>query len=82
MEDGLGVCRPYDQRGIIHKVLILVLVEDGLGEIDLAGNPLRDPTVLILVLVEDGLGALQKTYGFPIMMKVLILVLVEDGLGG
>ena len=31
VEDGLGVCRPYGGRGLLHNVLILVLVEDGLG---------------------------------------------------
>ena len=57
MEDGLGdgskiyLAQP-------STVLILVLVEDGLGEVP--GQDFQNKTyfVLILVLVEDGLGAL------------------------
>ena len=40
-------------------VLILVLVEDGLGVSDESGG-LPKEGVLILVLVEDGLGAMKK----------------------
>ena len=39
-----------------HRVLILVLVEDGLGAYGNGGIIHNPPTVLILVLVEDGLG--------------------------
>ena len=62
-------------------VLILVLVEDGLGG-DLAAA-IRSVTeaVLILVLVEDGLGGLTRAAPSPHSYPVLILVLVEDGLG-
>ena len=37
-------------------VLILVLVEDGLGELINTSEALFQTLVLILVLVEDGLG--------------------------
>ena len=61
-------------------VLILVLVEDGLG---VSVKTLFDnvDTVLILVLVEDGLGECKHIYK-KFYCRVLILVLVEDGLGG
>ena len=42
----------------ITGVLILVLVEDGLGD-EVAKQPLVKVTVLILVLVEDGLGEVK-----------------------
>ena len=41
------------------KVLILVLVEDGLGELDKSRDFTDVHAVLILVLVEDGLGESQ-----------------------
>ena len=44
-------------------VLILVLVEDGLGGTILAA-PDTDTAVLILVLVEDGLGARENRGGY------------------
>ena len=60
-------------------VLILVLVEDGLGDKWNVGvEPYKQ--VLILVLVEDGLGVKSKIMDEKQTM-VLILVLVEDGLG-
>ncbi len=40
----------------IIEVLILVLVEDGLGELSVPYNKTPEHEVLILVLVEDGLG--------------------------
>ena len=45
------------QNFILHIVLILVLVEDGLGE-DVQMAYSHTALVLILVLVEDGLGEL------------------------
>ena len=62
------------------EVLILVLVEDGLGE---NRNFNKTPAflVLILVLVEDGLGAICILQSSASQQVVLILVLVEDGLG-
>ena len=63
-----------------HIVLILVLVEDGLG--DTSTRWLHgDRGVLILVLVEDGLGDLNTLQKLTLSKTVLILVLVEDGLG-
>ena len=68
-------------KDISTLVLILVLVEDGLGEA--ASQAALDELfgVLILVLVEDGLGVLLKVIDKK-YKDVLILVLVEDGLGG
>ena len=43
-----------------YNVLILVLVEDGLGEFNEWKLKELDELVLILVLVEDGLGVLKK----------------------
>ena len=50
----VGSCGQY-----IHRVcvLILVLVEDGLGGLGQLAGCEKIFTVLILVLVEDGLGA-------------------------
>ena len=48
-------------RVIPYQVLILVLVEDGLGDDESLGGPKSDQRVLILVLVEDGLGEIQST---------------------
>ncbi len=67
-------------RVLIRVVLILVLVEDGLGagvKLTLRVVPYE---VLILVLVEDGLGG-RLTWLSAGFNGVLILVLVEDGLG-
>ena len=62
-------------------VLILVLVEDGLGVMYNMSEYVCIYTVLILVLVEDGLGeGGLMSWGYN-MLLVLILVLVEDGLG-
>ena len=61
------------------KVLILVLVEDGLRDLSQLYLP-HYFIVLILVLVEDGLRDQFKNDREPSMLKVLILVLVEDGL--
>ena len=63
------------------RVLILVLVEDGLGDALLATASDEDKAVLILVLVEDGLGGVALKYKDADDGGVLILVLVEDGLG-
>ena len=44
-----------DAKEILEDVLILVLVEDGLGA-DKVARIIKNLGVLILVLVEDGLG--------------------------
>ena len=79
MEDGLGVSGQTAHKKIIVGVLILVLVEDGLGVVqDGSGN--------------YTLGSLNPCFGgrwsrraltcvLDGDMPVLILVLVEDGLG-
>ena len=65
----------------IRTVLILVLVEDGLGAAFLFSLHSLFLFVLILVLVEDGLGDAALTVKGASFTTVLILVLVEDGLG-
>ena len=55
MEDGLGAHTAGDTCGGHPYVLILVLVEDGLGE-KVRSYMRIGVLVLILVLVEDGLG--------------------------
>ena len=62
-------------------VLILVLVEDGLGDCIVGLMKCGRRSVLILVLVEDGLGEGSKMGATLFGSLVLILVLVEDGLG-
>ena len=47
--------------GLLNPVLILVLVEDGLGVIMANIFSMANLGVLILVLVEDGLGELQRS---------------------
>ena len=64
------------------KVLILVLVEDGLRDQQLNNLKNNRDIVLILVLVEDGLRALEHFFYDAMGDTVLILVLVEDGLRG
>ena len=73
------VCTPR----IIFRghVLILVLVEDGLGVCGIPGHRESSLLVLILVLVEDGLGVTPNHPNGGQFYVVLILVLVEDGLG-
>ena len=65
---------------IASSVLILVLVEDGLGLNSISSSGTASKKVLILVLVEDGLGPILARYRGRVEI-VLILVLVEDGLG-
>ena len=55
MEDGLGGQRVGNFPHISCGVLILVLVEDGLG-VSAIDSKKVPGQVLILVLVEDGLG--------------------------
>ena len=81
MEDGLGV-KANSLLGEYFAVLILVLVEDGLGVFDILADCTDWHEVLILVLVEDGLGVVDLLTLNLKDMEVLILVLVEDGLGG
>ena len=60
-------------------VLILVVVEYGLGE-EKFQLLCQLPSVLILVVVEYGLGVLMH-YNKIMILAVLILVVVEYGLG-
>ena len=55
MEDGLGVPQECILLASNPRVLILVLVEDGLGAENFNFKVVA-VSVLILVLVEDGLG--------------------------
>ena len=69
----------YNVKRSICQVLILVVVEDGLGDA-IQVRATSWGTVLILVVVEDGLeGKQYKCIGLKEV--VLILVVVEDGLG-
>ena len=79
MEDGLGDDSVKFDEEKEEEVLILVLVEDGLGALTRVATNLMH-LVLILVLVEDGLGGAISQRGKRGEI-VLILVLVEDGLG-
>ena len=78
MEFGLGASH-LGSLGILF-VLILVLVEFGLGD-NRAKMRETVTLVLILVLVEFGLGVIQRKYTLSVTSNVLILVLVEFGLG-
>ena len=78
MEDGLVLHATGEPTDIKIKVLILIVVEDGLVR--------SKPTVckygryvLILVVVEDGL-VLAAVNVAKTVAAVLILVVVEDGL--
>ncbi len=64
---------------VLYIVLILVLVEDGLGEIIVKSNGVI-AIVLILVLVEDGLGEqlLELTVSETVVMKFLISLTFGD----
>ena len=64
-----------------NKVLILVLVESGLGDVINVSLQRIEEAVLILVLVESGLGGGSETRFSFQNQGVLILVLVESGLG-
>ena len=64
----------------LRTVLILVLVDNGLGR-DVEALWSLDIAVLILVLVDNGLG-LDGSKPVPtLLLRVLILVLVDNGLG-
>ena len=65
---------------MLNKVLILVLVDVGLGPRCLCAFEGLERNVLILVLVDVGLG-LANEKGSLIQLDVLILVLVDVGLG-
>ena len=75
------VSEPIDKGGNCFFILVLILVvmEDGLGEFMF--HPLIPYIyVLILVVMEDGLGA-DKIIPKTKKEYVLILVVMEDGLG-
>ena len=63
-----------------REVLILVLVEDGLGDLADAIASANKIYVLILVLVEDGLGEqlLELTVSETVVMKFLISLTFGD----
>ncbi len=65
--------------GGLAVVLILVVMEDGLG-LDGLKFGICFLMVLILVVMEDGLGLDGLKFGICFLM-VLILVVMEDGLG-
>ena len=61
------------------EVLILIVVEDGLVQID-GEEMTSDGVVLILIVVEDGLVRLRSLRLVQLRYWVLILIVVEDGL--
>ena len=63
--------KPSDWECELNAVLILVLVEDGLGAALLVKGASFTTVVLILVLVEDGLGDLNEGDIFQIPAKGL-----------
>ena len=73
-------CRELSPKQTPAKVLILVLVEDGLRVSNEPFEITDDMRVLILVLVEDGLRVGCQRPSVAGIQNVLILVLVEDGL--
>ena len=79
MDVGLGPCVCV-LFAIKCTVLILVLVDVGLGHAATEAEDLATEGVLILVLVDVGLGRRVEIYPRS-RMRVLILVLVDVGLG-
>ena len=71
-----------EYTSLAWRVLILVLVEDGLRVKKVKSIEVRYSEVLILVLVEDGLRGSSRVKKVTPLTQVLILVLVEDGLRG
>ena len=61
------------------KVLILVVMEDGLVQ-SVTLHKRTAISVLILVVMEDGLVLLSKLLSKLVVKSVLILVVMEDGL--
>ena len=78
MEHGLGVFEKLvaDDK---NYVLILVLMEHGLGANNISNENKNQVNVLILVLMEHGLG--EGHHQSSVSRIVLILVLMEHGLG-
>ena len=64
----------------LERVLILVLMEDGLRDNNKIFGMKNEKAVLILVLMEDGLRVMTTLTLLQSHLKVLILVLMEDGL--
>ena len=79
MEDGLGGKVRTEEEGEF-QVLILVLVEDGLG--DLGSNPNVSTSYCLNPCFSGGWSrSCKKSLHKNMWINVLILVLVEDGLG-
>ena len=74
-EDRKRPCRSW-----VLVVLILVLMEYGLGAVTVTLVKVERDEVLILVLMEYGLGDIREEYDNE-RSPVLILVLMEYGLG-
>ena len=70
----------YEEMPKLFGVLILVLLDDGLGPLCRCLLKCHIRNVLILVLLDDGLGP-PKFDASGNLMRVLILVLLDDGLG-
>ena len=77
MEDALALWRSLCIH-IIHRVLILVVMEDALALPVLRVGGQEYPRVLILVVMEDALAHIDTRGRFN--FEVLILVVMEDAL--
>ena len=62
------------------RVLILIVVEDGLVHNVIEGESIPERFVLILIVVEDGLVPKKALLCNHNWIGVLILIVVEDGL--
>ena len=71
----------YGSSTKVVLVLILVVLEDGLGECWCYFYLIWSSAVLILVVLEDGLGGGSGSVSRWRQHMVLILVVLEDGLG-
>ena len=78
MDNGLVPGYNIKNRGLNNKVLILVVVDNGLVHCQEVGL-LKGDFVLILVVVDNGL-VLRKDAGLAELTDVLILVVVDNGL--
>ena len=80
MEDTLGAIMVTIREHLSRGVLILVLMEDTLGD-QVIEQLVKNGAVLILVLMEDTLGESTFQEVLIKILQVLILVLMEDTLG-
>ena len=63
------------------SVLILIVLEDALGDYNSISHKFGNRRVLILIVLEDALGGLSDSTWRLQAMQVLILIVLEDALG-